>query len=167
MDVPKVTNPEAKAFLQTFFMHRGINREYFDRVPEDKFDFRMVDIETRKSDTPRESLAHHINVEKTYILGAKTGELKFGAYYDPELKNKSKAELLKLLDETDRELIDLLGIDENINKIVQVGWNQAGVRVVDMLWSLNSHEILHTGWNLALMDHLNVERFPALKQIWG
>ena len=28
-------------FLQTFFAHREINREFYQRVPEDKFDFRL------------------------------------------------------------------------------------------------------------------------------
>jgi hypothetical protein len=41
------------------------------------------------------------------------------------------------------------------------------VLAVDMLWGLDSHEILHQGWNLALMDHLKIESFAELKAMWG
>lgn len=150
-----------------FFSHRDINREYFTRVPADQYDFRMVDTADRKSDSPRESLAHQINVEKTYLLAVRTGELKFGGHYDPELKKQSKEILLKKLEETDEELLELLSEEENINRKVNVPWNKEGIKALDMLWSLNSHEILHTGWNLATMDHLNMERFSALKKVWG
>lgn len=81
MDLSTVANKEAKAFLNTFLMHRGINKKYFSSVPEDKYDYRMVNTPEKKSDSPRESLAHHINVESTYILGIETGILKFGVVY--------------------------------------------------------------------------------------
>lgn len=167
MELSKVTNKEALNFLHTFFLHRNVNRKYFNLVPEEKYDFRMVDTVDRKSDSPRESLAHHINVENTYILGIETGNLKFGSAYNKELLTKSKEELLKLWEEVDNRLVTLLSNEENVNRIVAVPWNKNGDRAIDMLWSLNSHEILHTGWNLAVMDHLNIERFPELKQIWG
>lgn len=167
MDTSKVANKEAVAFLNAFLLHRGINKKYFSLVPEDKYDYRMVNTPERKSDSPRDSLAHHINVENTYILGIETGLLKFGSAYNKDLMIKSKKELLDLLEQSDNHLIDLLSKDENINKLVSVPWNKDGIRAIDMLWSLNSHEILHTGWNLAVMDHLNIERFPELKQIWG
>lgn len=93
--------------------------------------------------------------------------MKFGTSYDRDLQTKSKDHLLKELDKTDKEMIDLLSVEENVHKKVVVEWNTEGIRVIEMLWSLNSHEILHTGWNLAVMDHLDMERFPALKQIWG
>jgi hypothetical protein len=29
------------------------------------------------------------------------------------------------------------------------------------------NDILHVGWNLALMDHFNMPRFESLVQYWG
>lgn len=80
MVISKITDPQAKAFIEQFLRDREINKEFYKRVPEDKFDFRMVNTPQRKSD---------------------------------------------------------------------------------------SHEILHQGWNLAIMDHLAIERFPALQEMWG
>lgn len=167
MILSKVSNKEALAFLNSFLLHRNINRKYFNLVPEDKYDYRMVDTYERKSDSPRESLVHQINVENSYLLGIETGTLKFGSTYDKGLIIKGKSELLNLLEQADAHLVDLLSTDANINKIVIVPWGKSGIRAIDMLWSMNSHEILHTGWNLAVMDHLNIERFPKLKRIWG
>lgn len=167
IDFSKVTHEEANNFLHNFFLNRNINREYYERVPEERFDFRMVDNPTRKSDTPRESLAHQINVQRTYMMAVETGELKFGAYYDEGLKIKSKAELLSELESADIQLVELLSREENLTKKIVVPWDMSGVGAVTMFWSLNSHEVLHTGWNLALMEHLDIERFPALKAMWG
>ncbi len=167
MDISKVTNPKAKDFLKTFFANREINREFYERVPENKFDFRMVDTPDRKSDSPRESLAHQINVQRTYMLAVEKGRLKFGDFYNQELKAKSKKELLSELKKADQELIAILASEEKCKKKVQVPWSKKLIDVVDMLWALDQHEVLHTGWNIAVMDHLNMERFPALKRMWG
>lgn len=43
MDISKITDPQAKAFIGQFLKDREINKEFYRRVPEDKFDFRMVD----------------------------------------------------------------------------------------------------------------------------
>jgi hypothetical protein len=32
---------------------------------------------------------------------------------------------------------------------------------------IRHHDILHIGWNLAVMDHLNVPRFESLIHYWG
>jgi len=40
---------------------------------------------------------------------------------------------------------------------VQVFWG-GEMNAVDVLYFLKDHEILHIGWNLAVMDHLNVPR---------
>lgn len=167
IDFSKVKDPEARNFLSTFFLNRGINREYYERVPEEKFDFRMVATPTRKSDTPRESLAHQSNVQRTYMMAVETGELEFGAYYDEGLKIKSKAELLSELERADIQLVELLSREENLTKKIVVPWDVGGLGTVAMFWSLNAHEVLHTGWNLALMEHLDIERFPALRAMWG
>lgn len=126
----------------------------------------MVDTLTKKSDTPRESLAHLIRVTRAYILGIQNGFFKAGAYKNESLANLSKTELLKELEIADQELIEVLSIEENVFKKVVTPWNPNS-RAVDMLWGLDSHEILHTGWNIALMDHLGIDRFESLKKMWG
>lgn len=167
MDFSRVTNPKAIDFLKSFFGHREINREFYKRVPEEKFDFRMVDTPERKSDSVRESLAHQINVQRTYMMAVEKGELRFGDYYNQQLKTESKEDLLKELETADKELINMLADKENLNKQIVVPWSKEPINMIDMFWGLNEHEILHTGWNIAIMDHLNVERFPALKNMWG
>lgn len=169
MDISSITNQDAKRFIEQFFRDRAINREFYEKVPTEKFDFRMVDTPERKSDSPRESLAHQIDTERDYINGVRTGELKFGVAYD-DLKDPStqnKVQLLQKLQEADQELIEILSDPDISNKKIKVPWSNAPIPAVSTLWALDSHEILHTGWNLAVMDHLNIERFPALKEMWG
>lgn len=169
MDISKITNPEAKRFLEHFFMCREINKEFYKRVPEDKLDFRMVNTQERKSDSPRESLVHQIDTTRDYINGVKNGILKFSIKYE-DLSNPekySKEQLINKLEDTEKELITLLSNPEiAITKII-VPWSRETVPVLTAIWGLDSHEILHTGWNLAIMDHLNIKRFPVLVKMWG
>ncbi len=169
MDLSKITNPEAKRFINTFLADRQINKEFYNRVPEDKFDFRMVDWPERKSDSPRESLAHQIDTTRDYVNGIKNGILNFTIKYD-DLSDPiklSKEQLLAKLAEAEQELIAVLADPEIGNKKVKVPWSQEPIPAIASLWGLDSHEILHTGWNLAIMDHLNIPRFPVLKKMWG
>jgi uncharacterized damage-inducible protein DinB len=167
MDFSKVTHPKAKFFLQSFFANREINREFYQLVPEESFDFRMINTPDRKSDSPKESLAHQINVQYTYMQAIDKGKLSFGAYSNQKLKVQTKAELLTELKKADQELIQILSNKENCNKKIKVPWSKEPIFAVDMLWALDQHEVLHTGWNLAIMDHLGIERFPSLKKMWG
>lgn len=98
MNISTITHPEAKRFLESFLGNREINKEYYKRVPEDKYDFRMVDTPERKVKAP---------------------------------------------------------------------WSSNPIPAIASLWGLDYHEVLHMGWNLAVMDHLNIHRFPALKEMWG
>jgi uncharacterized damage-inducible protein DinB len=167
MKFSKVTNPRAIEFLEEFFGNREINREYYQKVPEDKFDFRMIDKPDQKSDSPRESLAHQINVQRSYLIAEKTGKLRFKVFHDKELKKKSKNELLTELGRVDQKLINILADDKKLIKKIGVPWSKAPVSLVEMFWGLVSHEVLHTGWNLAIMDHLGIKRFPKLQERWG
>ena len=169
MDISKITNPEVKAFLAQFARDRGVNTEYYKRVPEDKLDFRMVDTPERKSDSPRESMIHQIATTRKYIDGAKSGVLRFDIQYNDlvESQKLTKEDLLQLLQKTEEDLVEVLADPEIGNKKARVPWSDSPIPAVAALWGLDSHEILHQGWNLALMDHLNIERFPALKEIWG
>lgn len=168
--IEKVTDAEARAFLDEFLVDRRINTEYYKRVPEHKLDFKMVDTPQIQSDSPRKSLDHHIYVTRKYIYGIRTGELKFDGITDKPLENPenmSKEELLKEFNDSTRELIELLALADIADKLVKVPWDNKPVRAVTVLDGLDKHEIFHQGWNLALMDHLGVERFPELRQMWG
>lgn len=169
INLSKVTSPEAKAFLEQFLRDREINKEFYKRVPEDKFDFRMVDTPQRKSDSPRENVAHQIDTTRDYINGVKTGVLKFRIEYDDltEPQKLTKDELLAKLDESEQELVEILSDTKISDKKVRVPWSKEPIPAVSSLWGLDSHEILHTGWNLAIMDHLNIGRFTALQEMWG
>lgn len=169
MDISKIANPAAKMFIDTFLANRNINKEFYNLVPEDKLDFRMVDTPQRKSDSPRESLIHQIDTTRDYLNGVTSGVLQFdNQYEDLHLPKKlTKSDLLKKLGETEKELIEVLSDPKISNKKVQVPWSKEPIPAIDSLWGLDSHEVLHTGWNLAVMDYLNIERFPALKRMWG
>lgn len=146
-----------KAFLDQFLVNRKINVEVYKRIPEEKFEYRMVDTAQRKSDSPRESIIHQIYVTRNYIHAVKTGKLEwndeiYSKLVDPKVESYNKHQLLEELNKTEHELKDLL---------------KDPVTTVSMLYGLNDHEILHQGWNLAIMDHLNIERFPELEEMWG
>lgn len=68
-DLSRVENSEARVFLEQFMNDRAINREFYQRVPEDKLDYRMVDTPERRSDSPRESLAHQVYVTRSTFMG--------------------------------------------------------------------------------------------------
>lgn len=165
----QIKSTQARAFWEQYSKDREIIREFFKRVPEEKLDFRMVDRPSRKSDSPRESLAHIIDTTRDYVNGVKQGELKFGIIY-PDLKNPqklSKKQLLEKLEKTEKQLFKLLCDPKIEDKNVKVPWSKEPVPAISCLGGLDSHEILHQGWNLALMDHLEIERFPALRRTWG
>lgn len=86
---------------------------------------------------------------------------------DPSLANKTKEELLGQLDAADEELINFLSSGENLNRMISVPWSKESVKAMATFWALNNHEILHNGWNLALMDHLGMERFESMRKTWG
>ena len=129
----------------------------------------MVDTQDRKSDSPRESLAHQIDTTRDNINAIKTGILKFGVEYEdlPHPEDLIKNQLLEKLEESEMDLVAVLSDPEIGNKKVQVPWGEEPIPALSSIWALDSHEILHTGWNLALMDNLNIPRFPALQQMWG
>ncbi|MDD3647531.1 MAG: hypothetical protein PHS44_03480 [Candidatus Dojkabacteria bacterium] len=167
MDTSKVKNPEALRFLQNFFIHRYVNRGFYQRVQEKDFDFRMVDNSCIGSDSIRESLAHQISVQRNYLVAVRKGELVYGAYRNKALINMSKEDLLKELEKSDKELVKTLSSLEIENLKIKVRWSTDPIPVVRMFWAMYEHEIFHTGWNVAVMDHLGMKRFPALKKVWG
>jgi hypothetical protein len=172
LDRSKITSREAKRFLGVFMMNREVNREFYRRVPADKLDYRMVDTKTRRSDSPRESLLHQLFVVRNYVYSVKTGALQWGEERQallmaPALSRWGKQRLLEEMHKTEQELVDLLALPDIDERTVKVGWQDEPLSAIRVLYSLNDHEILHTGWNLALMDHLQMERYPALVRLWG
>lgn len=135
MNLSKITDPQAKAFIEQFLRDREINKEFFKRVPEEKFDFRIVETPKRKSDSVRESLAHQIDTTRDYINGVKTGILKFGIQYEDliDIKKLSKKELLKKLEETEEELIEILSDPKISEKKVKVPWSKKPIPSVSCL----------------------------------
>jgi len=167
----KVSNPQALDFINTFLLHRDINREYFLLIPEDKLDVHLVDNEKVQSDSPRKNLVHQIDTTRDYINGILKKELLFRRYEEyTDLQNPktlTKNQLIEKLDQSTLWLIDVLQ-QKNIDQImVKVPWSVKPIPALQMIWGLNNHEILHTGWNLAYMDFLEIPRFPKLKAMWG
>lgn len=167
----KVTNLQVLDFINTFLLHRDINREYFLLIPEGKLDVHLVDNEKVQSDSPRKNLIHQIDTTRDYINGILKGELRFGRneeYTDLQKPDMlSKNELIEKLDESTLWLMEVLA-HKNIETIkVKVKWSKDLIPALQMIWGLNNHEILHTGWNLAYMDFLGILRFPKLKAMWG
>lgn len=167
MKFDNILNPEAKMFLEKFSKNRAINREFYEKVPEDQFNFRMIDTLERKSDSVRETLAHQIGVQIDYLNAIESGKLMFVSGANTELKKLSKEKLLDVMTRIDTELADLLADQVNCVRKISVPWSEEPIPTTKMLWALNNHEILTTGWILAIMDHLNIERFPKLKEMWG
>lgn len=170
VSLSKIGNSEVRTFLEQFMNDRAINKEFYERIPDDKLDYRMVDKPERKSDSPRESLAHQVYVTRKYIYGVRTGVLEFDGVTAKNLEDPqamSKGELLAELDSTGQELIELLSEPDISAKRVDVPWSKGPISVIQTLYGLRFHEVLHTGWNLAVMDHLNIERFSRLKSTWG
>ena len=172
LDTSRIVSLEAKRFLGVFMLNREVNREFYRRVPPDKLDYRMVDTKTRRSDSPRESLLHQLFVARNYVYSVKQGVLQWGAEREqllmvPALERWDKERLLEEMRKTEQELVDLLSEPDIEARSVKVGWQNEPLPALRLLYSLNDHEILHTGWNLALMDHLGIERYPALSKLWG
>jgi hypothetical protein len=171
-DPSSILSPEARNFWWRFALHREVNREFYRRVPAEKLDYRMVDTKTRRSDSPRESLLHQLYVVRNYVYSVKTGEMRWGPEREallmvPALATWDKKRLLAEMERTERELVELLLLPDIDERIVRVPWREEPLPALRLLEGLNDHEILHTGWNLALMDHLQMERYPALSRLWG
>lgn len=170
-EIQRVTSREGLNFTTSFLMNRNINREYFMLVPEDKFDTHLVSDKKVQSDSPRKNIKHQIDTTRDYICGIKTGLLKFRRdeeYVDlqnPELL--SKQELIDKLDESTIAVIITLQNPDIESITVTVPWSKVPILALQMIWGLNNHEILHTGWNLAYMDFLHIPRFFKLKAMWG
>lgn len=166
MKLAEITDIETRRFYALYLSQRRIVTDFYQRLPAKQYDYRMVDEEDRRSDTPRESLAHIIDTHYVYFDGLRSGELVFKPELDPELAEASKEDLLAQLDELEREFFGYLSsLEFQPEAIMLAPWGD--VRMGQALHLVREHDILHIGWNLALMDHLGMERFPSLAAYWG
>jgi uncharacterized damage-inducible protein DinB len=166
-DISSIEDPQIRQFYSLYWPQRQILYDFFNRLTEDQFDYRMVDTPERKSDTPRESLAHILYVQLVYLNGVKTGRLEFKSMGVEHYAEMAKEQLLAELQRIDEEMFTYLTAEAfDSNSPVKVFWG-GEMNAVAVLYFLRDHDILHIGWNLALMDHLNVLRFDSLIQYWG
>jgi hypothetical protein len=127
----------------------------------------MVDTADRKADTCVESLAHILYVQLVYFNGVKTGRLEFRSMGVEHYWQMTKDQLLAEMARIDAEMFAYLTAETfDSGSRVAVFWG-GEMSAVDVLYFLRDHDILHIGWNLALMDHLNTPRFESLIQYWG
>ena len=167
IDITAITNPQVRQFYALYWPQRQIITDFYTQLTGEQFDYRMTDTPGRKSDTPRESLVHILHVQLVYFDCAKTGKLEFKSMGVEHYAKMSKDQLLDEMERIDAEMHAHLTAETfDSNRRVAVFWG-GEMNVLDVLYFLRDHEILHIGWNLALMDHLNMPRFESLIQYWG
>jgi uncharacterized damage-inducible protein DinB len=167
INLESVSDPRVRTFYALYWPQHEIVGEFFRLVPEAQYDFRMVDAPGRRSDSVRESLAHMIYVTRVYFRAARTGELAFTSAGTVGYETLPRERLLAEWERTDAEMYAFLtdpGFDSA--RPVAVPWG-GEMNVIDLLFFLRDHDILHIGWNLALMDHLDVPRYASLVAYWG
>lgn len=167
LDISSIENPPVRQFYALYWPQRQIIYDFFTRLTEEQFDFRMVDTPERRSDTPRESLAHILYVQLVYLNGVRTGRLEFKSMGVEHYGQMTKGQLLAEMERIDGEMFAYLTAETfDGNSPVAVFWG-GEMNALAVLYFLRDHDILHIGWNLALMDHLNVARFESLIRYWG
>jgi len=167
LDISSIKNPQIQVFYSLWWSQHQILYDFASHLTEEQFDYRMVDSTTRKADTPRESLAHILYVQLVYLSAVRTGKLEFKDMGVEHYKAFTKAQLLAEWERIDQEMFAYL-IADTFDSGFQVAVPWGGqMNAVDLLFFLRDHDILHIGWNLAVMDHLNVPRFESLIQYWG
>jgi hypothetical protein len=170
LDTSRITSREARAFLWRFMLNREASREFYRCLPSEKLDCRVVDAKTSHVDSPRESLLHQLFVVRNYVHSVKTGVLRWGEerrqrLIQPALLTWGKGRLLDELWKTEQELIDLLAVPDIESRCVTVGWQDEPLPALRLLYSLNDHEILHRGWNQALMERLQMGSSATLSRL--
>ena len=166
IDVHAIKRPEVRVFYMLYWEQRRILRDFYHRLPAAQYDFRMVDAPGRRADSPRESLAHILEMQHVFLRAVRSGALLFGDSGVEHLYGLAKADLLAELERLDREMFALLtakGFDSTAT--VQAPWGE--LDALNLLYFLRDHDILHMGWNLAVMDHVGLARYPSLNQYWG
>ena len=167
VDINTIADPQVRLFYTLFLSQRTILRDFYVALPEEQYDYRMVDTPERKSDSPRESLAHLLEQRLIVFNGVKTQVLEFKSMGVEHYWKASKQELLEEWERIEQAMLEYL-TDEHFdgNALVKTLWGEDWTRV-ETLYLIRDHDILHVGWNLALMDHLGMGRFSSLREYWG
>ena len=166
LDISAIRHPQVRHFYALYWPQRQIIHDFYTRLTEEQYDYRMVDRPERQADTPRQSLAHILYVQLVYMNGVKTGKLEFTSMGVEHYAQMTKDQLLAEMERIDEEMFGYLTAEAFTNPPVAVFWGGT-LNAVDVLYFLRDHAILHVGWNLALMDHLNMPRYESLSEYWG
>lgn len=165
-NVDAIQNERVRFYYRVYLMQRGILRDFFVTLPDEHYDFRMVDRETRKADSPRESLAHILHVQLNYLNAMQTGTLNFGKLEVGHYWEISRSDLIAEMDRMDEEIYaHLTGGSFDPGASITAPWGELNIN--DLLMFLRDHDVLHIGWNLAVIDHLDLPRYPSLVNYWG
>jgi uncharacterized damage-inducible protein DinB len=165
--IETIADPQVKLFYTLYLPQSNILRDFYQRLSEDQFDYRLIDVPERRADSPRESLAHLLEYRLIVFNGVKTGTLVFTGMGSERYQQMTKDQLLAAWEQIEQELFTYL-TDEHFESEAKVStpWGTA-MTAIECLYLIRDHDILHIGWNLALMDLLSMERFPSLMQYWG
>lgn len=165
--VDTISNPQVRLFYAMYLSQRDILKDFYEQLPEEQFDYRLIDVPERQADSPRESLAHLLEYRLLVFNGVKTGTLVFQSMGGEHYRQMTKEELLTRWSQIEQELFDYL-TDERFESDTMVSMPWGGeMTKIESLYLIRDHDILHIGWNLAIMDLLKMERFPSLIQYWG
>ncbi len=166
-EITSIKNQSVQAFYSLYWPQHQILMDFFNLLPEEQYDYRMVDTPQQKSETPRESLAHIIHVQWVYLNGIKTGTLDFNSISIEPFNKLTKADLQAEWERCDKEIYAFLTAEAfDSTSTVHVPWG-GSMNGLDLLFFLRDHDILHIGWNLAYMDLLDLPRYTSLIQYWG
>jgi uncharacterized damage-inducible protein DinB len=166
-DTPQVGSQRARKFLESYRAHRSLNRAFYRRLQAEQLDYRALDHAGRSVDTPRESLVHQLYVTRNYAYSVRTGVLRWGADREAllvipaALTSFDKTRLLIELERVEHELLDVLSYADIETRQVDVPWSAEPIDALTLLERLNTHEVLHTSWNLELMQQLRIGREPS------
>lgn len=161
-DTPEVHSQKARHFLESYRAHRSLNRAFYRQLPADKLDYRALDPSGRRADSPRESLVHQLYVTRNYAYSVRTGVLRWGPDRESlllipaTLTSFDKTRLLVEFERVERELLDVLSEPDIETRLVDVPWAAKPIDALTLLERLNTHEVLHTSWNLELMQQLHI-----------
>jgi hypothetical protein len=166
IELNAINNPQVRVLYMLWWPQHRIICDFYHLLPEETYDYRMVDTLERKADSPRESLAHILYVELVYLNGVRSGRLEFKSMGTEHYIHLHKEQLLAEMVRIDGEIYAYLtaGTFDSAAPVA-CPWGQLGA--LDTLFFLKDHDILHIGWNLALMDHLQMPRFASLCAYWG
>ena len=166
-EVGRIAHPQVKLFYTMYLSQRNILHDFYKRLPEDQFDYRLIDIPERRADSPGESLVHLLEYRLLILNALKIGRLVFGSIGIERYQHMTKEELLAVWSQIEQDLFDYLNTDDFEGDVqVTMPWGGEMSRI-ETLYLIRDHDILHVGWNLALMDVLKMERFPSLMDYWG